>query len=66
MNLYSDYYFVDELDKRSIIESPHEFLIETVQEERFNVVPGIQSIELNMFHLIKELVWLLEKHLLIV
>lgn len=61
MNLYSDYYFVDSIDKQTLIKSPHEFLIETVQEDTINVTPGIQSIELNMYNLIKELVWVIRK-----
>jgi hypothetical protein len=61
MCLYSDYYFIDEIDKKSLIKGPHEFLIETVQENTYKVIPGMQSINLNMFHLIKELVWVIRE-----
>lgn len=61
MSLYTDYYFVDNAEKTEIITKPHEYLIETVQELTYNVIPGMQKLDLNMKHLIKELVWIIRK-----
>lgn len=61
MSLYTDYYFIDSTEKQEIKTIPHEYLIETVQEIEQNVLPGKQNINLNMSHLIKELVWIIRK-----
>jgi hypothetical protein len=58
--LYVDYIFLDVDERKSFAQKPHQYLIETVQEQTQSVNGGASNnVRLNFNHPIKELVWVI-------
>jgi len=61
VSLWCDYMFLDTEERRDFAQSPHEYLIETVQTQESSVVAGTNSIRLNFNHPTKELLWVVRQ-----
>jgi hypothetical protein len=55
--LLANYIFLDEEERNSFAAATHEYLIEAVQRQTFDGVFGQQTIELDLKHPVKSLVW---------
>ena len=56
-SLMVDYIFLDTEERKNFAQNPHEYLIETVQEQQQSVTPGANSLRLDFNHPVKELIW---------
>jgi len=57
-SLWVDYIFLDTEERKNFAQKPHEYLIETVQEQVHGVSGGSSnSIRLDFNHPVKELIW---------
>ncbi len=58
MKVWVDYLFLDTDERKQFAQNPHEYLIETVQNQTSSVDAGTtNSVRLNFNHPVKELVW---------
>ena len=57
VNLFCDFIFLDTEERKSFAQNPHEYLIETVQEQAATLAVGANSTRLDFNHPIKELMW---------
>ena len=58
VSLWADYMFLDTEERKSFAQNPHEYLIETVQENVDNVTQNqTDSVRLTFNHPVKELIW---------
>ena len=59
ISLFVDYYYLDEMERRVFINSPHTYLIEQVQYSGPNDVGGSRGNNVDLFfnHPVKELIW---------
>ena len=55
--LMVDYIFLDTEERKNFAQNPHEYLIETVQEQTQTVASGSSSVRLDFNHPVKELIW---------
>ena len=55
-SLMVDYIFLDTEERKNFAQNPHEYLIETVQEQTQSV-SGTTSVRLDFNHPVKELIW---------
>ena len=56
-SLFVDYIFLDTEERKNFAQNPHEYLIETVQEQTQSVTTGTASVRLDFNHPVKELLW---------
>jgi hypothetical protein len=56
-SLMVDYIFLDTEERKNFAQNPHEYLIETVQEQQQAVTAGANSLRLDFNHPVKELIW---------
>jgi hypothetical protein len=60
-SIWSDYIFVDNIERKRYASAKHEFIINQVQEIQQNITSGINEIRLKNFnHPIKEIIWKLD------
>lgn len=57
MLLYIDYIFLDDEERRRFAQNNHEFLIETIQHKKYNILEGNNTVKLDFNHPVKELIW---------
>ena len=57
VNLFCDFIFLDTEERKSFAQNPHEYLIETVQEQAATLAANANSVRLDFNHPIKELMW---------
>jgi hypothetical protein len=55
-SLMVDYIFLDTEERKNFAQNPHEYLIETTQEQTQSV-SGTSSVRLDFNHPVKELIW---------
>ena len=55
--LWCNYIYLDTDERRRFAQVSHEYLIEQLQYNQFNVANGNNSLKLNLNHPVKELIW---------
>jgi hypothetical protein len=59
--LWVDYIFLDTEERKAFAQNPHEYLIETVQEQQAAVSAATNNVRLTFNHPVKELVWVVRE-----
>ena len=55
--LYCDYIYLDTDERRRFAQVSHEYLIEQVQRQEFTITSGSDSLDINLNHPVKEIIW---------
>ena len=56
-DLYCDYIYLDTDERRRFAQVSHEYLIEQVQRQEFTITSGSDSLDINLNHPVKEMIW---------
>ncbi len=56
-DLYCDYIYLDTDERRRFAQVSHEYLIEQVQRQEFTITSKNDSLDINLNHPVKEMIW---------
>ena len=56
-DLYCDYIYLDTDERRRFAQVSHEYLIEQVQRQEFTITSESDSLDINLNHPVKEIIW---------
>ena len=56
-DLYCDYIYLDTDERRRFAQVSHEYLIEQVQRQEFTITSGSDTLDINLNHPVKEIIW---------